>query len=759
MDGLGESRVSSNAEGQIVLDSATGRKVRYVAETSFNQSTGAEGSKKRRWFVCGICDELLPQKAPASQLLCKRCFTASSASPATAVARAAAPPPPLPYEGEPQYNGAAIAVCTLSTVECASPPTGEDWVNGSMFTFQGGAHDQFALLRHLEASTHHRLKTNARIFDNRALDVAGRGTHGPNQVDSEMRRLYEQLRDQRNAVVRATEQRIASLPFTSHSVQNGSTLGILVDCYSKLAQHVVDDCFDNEALDGSLLDYTRLRLDETQARGELVAEPPVSEEQRKALERTLKRVCDYDALLKDMLGLFNAPPSIMTVAAQPASGAVDPSVVIDSDSDDLGAGFCAKAIYTDFSLTARVCTYPQRATAAALQCKATRKQHAALFAALDVVAFATRILRWLRTPFQSKLVRWARSSGGRRVARADSDDSVDSDLTAVVEQLVHVVTDLMQVFREAESNQLAPFVRARAPAWWQCDGTPSLEALQRLLDEMPAVKAQVLANRLDEDALTDLVATPEFSKEEKKRFTAALVASAAPTLVPWVWKALHAHLTRLLTSSPAVRLCGMHHTAVLVIESLATREAAHVAAMLASAREQCGHGSAKYLKLDLKVLYDQVKQHTLTRGLKRKVSLVTELRGEPHSTRLDNGANCLPQVAKWDNARCSTAAVVWCLKVVSEIHAMETDQRHDPLFHLIPFLDGVPARGDPESCRAALLQQEEPLHISNLFDKSMPVYRCQVEKVARRLFDATPGIKKTKRRYEIPAAELLRILA
>jgi hypothetical protein len=41
----------------------------------------------------------------------------------------------------------------------------------------------------------------------------------------------------------------------------------------------------------------------------------------------------------------------------------------------------------------------------------------------------------------------------------------------------------------------------------------------------------------------------------------------------------------------------------------------------------------------------------------------------------------------------------------------------------------------------------------------MHVYRCQVEKVARRLFDATPGIKKTKRRYEIPAAELLRILA
>ena len=132
---------------------------------------------------------------------------------------------------------------------------------------------------HLEASTHHRLQTNAGIFDNRALDVAGRGTHGPNQADSEMRRRYEQLRDQRNAVVRQTEQRIASLPFTSHRVQNGSTSGILVNCCNQLVH--VDDFFDNDALDGSVLGYTRLRLDETQARAELAAGPPVSDEKRK----------------------------------------------------------------------------------------------------------------------------------------------------------------------------------------------------------------------------------------------------------------------------------------------------------------------------------------------------------------------------------------------------------------------------------------------------------------------------------------------
>lgn len=361
-------------------------------------------------------------------------------------------------------------------------------------------------------------------------------------------------------------------------------------------------------------------------------------------------------------------------------------------------------------------------------------------------------------------MRWARSSGGRQV-RADSDDSVEllRDLTAVAEQLNCAVRDLSRPFEKAEIKLLTPFMRARAPTWWQCDGVPSLAALKRLLDEMLAVRAQALANRMDDDALTGLVAKPNFSKEEKKQLTAALIASAAPALVPRVWKALHAHATRLLTSSPAVRLCGMHNVAALVYESLASPDAAHVAALLAAARELRGHGSAKHVRLDPKALYDEVKPHTLSRGRKRKAALVTDLRGERHATPLDDGANRLPHVAEWDNARCSSAAVVWCLKALSEIHNVETDRRHDPLFHLLPFLDGVPARGDPQRFRAALLQQAEPLRISKAAARSMPTYRLQVEEAARRLFDATAGIKKTKRegtrQYEIPVAELQRILA
>ena len=389
-----------------------------------------------------------------------------------------------------------------------------------------------------------------------------------------------------------------------------------------------------------------------------------------------------------------------------------------------------------------------------------RARPSTLFAALDVAAFAKRISRWLKTSFQSKLVCWARSSGGRQV-RADSDDSVEllRDIKAVAEQLNCAVRDLSRPFEKAEFNLLTPFMRVRAPTWWQCDGVPSLAALKRLLDEMPAVKAQALANRMDDDALTGLVAKPNFSNEEKTQLRAALIASAAPTLVPRVWKALHAHATRLLASSPAVRLCGMHDVAALVIESLASPDAAHAAALLAAARELGGHDFVKHVRLDPKALYGGVKPHTLSRGQKRKAELVTDLRGERHSTWLDDGANRLPQVAEWDNARCSSAAVVWCLKAASEIHAMETDQYHDPLFHLLPFLDGVPARGDPERCRAALLQQAEPLRIPKTSNRTLPAYRSQVEEAARRLFDATAGIKKTKRQYEIPVAELQRILA
>lgn len=757
----------ASVEDQLYRDPATGRKGRCVAERSFNQETGAaKGSKHRLRYVCDTCDDLLPQKAPATQRLCKGCSGASIAPPAAAAATAA--PPPLPQdEGDLQFTAAAIALSTLPTGEQAAPPTGEDWVEGSPFEFQGGSHEKKALLRHLEASTHHRLKTNDRILDSRALASAAAGTHGsvphdrsgsvvPNQdPNSAARRQYEQVRDERTACLLRSQQRIASLPFTSQRVQRDD---VLLDCYDKLV--LVDGNFGyfDEMLDGGVLGYARLRLDENRARAELAAEPPASDEEREALKRTLARVCDYDALLERVLELVNSPPpSIMTAAAQPASGAVDPGVVIDPDSDDIGTSFTI-AIYTDFSLATRLCAYPQRATAAVEQCKATRKQHAALFAALDVAAFANRISRWLKNPFESKLVLWARSSGGRQV-RVDSDDSVEllHDLTAVAKQLARAVCKLRRAFEDAEFNHYNSFMRARAPTWWQCDGVPSLAALKRLLKEMPAVRAQALANRMDDEALTGQVAEPNFSEEEKEQLRAALIASAAPTLVPLVWKALHAHATRLLTSSPAVRLCGMHDVAALVIESLASPDAAHVAALLAAARELGGHGSAKHVRLDPKALYDEVKPHTLSRGLKRKAALVTDLRGERHSTPLDDGANRLPHVAEWDNARCSSAAVVWCLKAASEIHAMETDRYHDPLFHLLPFLDGVPARGDPERCRAALLQQAGPLRIAKTSDRSLPAYRLQVEKAARRLFDATAGIKKTKRQYEIPVAELQRL--
>ena len=291
---------------------------------------------------------------------------------------------------------------------------------------------------------------------------------------------------------------------------------------------------------------------------------------------------------------------------------------------------------------------------------------------------------------------------------------------------------------------------------------PPLKDLKRLLGELPKLKETACNNVMSKDVLDRLVTPPKYTNDVKTALSGRAAAEAAPQLIPALWAALHVHATALLTS-PDVQL-NVPKVVSVVVESIARPEAAHAAALLAAVE---AYGDMQYLQLPLARLYEAVSAHTLSAGMMREVPLVhsSSLKdGAASTARLDDDANRVVAVKEWDNAKLSTAAILWALDAVRSVHCTQTHRFQ--LYNVLPLLKGVPARGDPERSRAALRESTMPLQITKVVDRQLPVHEQQLEHGARLLLrkwehvhkdKGYEGLSVTAKRFDISARTLQRL--
>jgi hypothetical protein len=323
----------------------------------------------------------------------------------------------------------------------------------------------------------------------------------------------------------------------------------------------------------------------------------------------------------------------------------------------------------------------------------------------------------------------------------------------------HIVSEVDGLYARI-NKRLRQFICARAPSWWSDADrvVPSLEDMRRLLREIPERATRVRANLPTDAQLADFVAPPEHTEAVNAR----LLAVAKTVAAPRVWTALRAHADVLLTS-PTVALDDRLDPAVLTFVESCLRQSAcaPVAALLAATWDIGGHAEWNSVCVDLPALHAATKTHTLAAGRARVVALqhVTRV-GTPREARLDDGANRVHEVPKWDNARCSAAAVVWCLREVAAVHNVKSAQRRHPLYHILPHYDGVPHRGNVERCRAALRQFVGELKVKIPNGRALPEHARAFDAAARAVFDAShPAVRKTQRFYIFPEVLLRRVFA
>ena len=353
----------------------------------------------------------------------------------------------------------------------------------------------------------------------------------------------------------------------------------------------------------------------------------------------------------------------------------------------------------------------------------------------------------------------------RRIAVASDRDAVErhESLASLADELLAAHRELRREVGEADFAKLTRLACARPPHWWSGQDriVPSLRDMRQLLDEMPGMTQRILVNMAPVD-LDHLPTPPSLGADVREQLRDHAAAAAAPELVPRLWAALHTHAAALLTS-PTVELSGKLPDALsTVIDSLGRREAVYAAALLAAA-EGCysSYAQLKQSQLDLPRLYAAVREHTLHAGRNRTAKLAYAVHGEQHAIRLDDAKNRIATVPEWDNARCSAAAIVWCLNALRSVHAHE---RRHPLYYLLPLLKGGPRHGDPEGSRVALGQFPGVLKILKVIDKTLPAHQRQLEDAARKLLKLCadrkePGVDEKVKHYNVSASFLRKLYA
>ena len=294
---------------------------------------------------------------------------------------------------------------------------------------------------------------------------------------------------------------------------------------------------------------------------------------------------------------------------------------------------------------------------------------------------------------------------------------------------------------------------------------PRPEDIRRLLGELPRLTARAIDNLNGLD-VEKLVKPPKLSKHVILATIATTKAAAAPT-TQRTWRvALHAHAEALLTS-PKVAIDDRLAPSVFtfVEKCLARPEAAACAALLAAAWEVGGHSNSGYDHqcVDAPSLFTAVQAHTLTPGRSHVVPLQHQTRCHTAIVaRLDDDTNRVHDVPTWDNARCSMAAAIWCAREVSALYKMRTTRHHSPIYHILPFLEGVPHRGDVERCRAEMQTWVGELKIKKNTIAALPNHRRVFENTARRVFDTMlphRGMHTTQRFYHFSAILLREVFA